>query len=218
VIQFIDIPTERTTAATDLILSIQTGLYAVMLVLNPALYNFRGILWVGFFAGVFLTAVFGTIAHGFKMSKKTNTILWQILTLCFSVCYILLFSSLSFDLFGLVAGQWSLIISSVLGAILVAFCLKFPAFIPKIIYIGVGLGVAILGAGAWLAFVVRVPGAAFLFAGMVLASVATLVEARQKFHLKLVWEFDHHTAYHFFQFLSNMCIYASVLTYFGIKA
>lgn len=217
-IRFIDIPTEQTTAATDFILAIQTGLYAALLMFNPALYNFRGILWTGFFTGIFLTSAFGTIAHGFMMSKKTNTMLWQILTLCFSLCYILLISILAFDLFGPAAGKVSLMISSLLGALLVAFCLKFPSFFPRIIYIGVGLGIVILGIEAWLAFFAKVPGALYLFAGMVLASIATILEARQKFRMKLFWEFDHHTAYHFFQFFSNICIYAAVITYFGNNA
>lgn len=215
-IRFIDIPTEQTTAATDLVLAIQTAVMALLLISNPLLHTFKGFLWIGIFSSIFLTALFGTIAHGFKMSKQTNTILWQILTLCFSICYVLLFSSLVYDILGLSAGKYSLLISSLLGLVLVLFCLKFPSFVPKIIYIGVGLGVVILAAGAWLTFRIRMPGSGFLLAGMLLASVATVVEARQKMYFKLIWEFDHHTGYHFFQFLANFCLYWSVTSFFGL--
>lgn len=214
-IGLIDIPTERTTAATDLVLAIQTGAMTIALALNPSLHVFRGWLWIGVFGGMFLTAGLGTVAHGFMMTRRTNTILWQILTFCFSVCYVLIISSIVHDLLGPEAGRVALAACSLLGLALVAFCIGFPAFVPRIIYIGVGLGACILGASAWLAFVARTPGSLPMLAGMLLASVATLVEARKRFRLRLVWEFDHHSGYHFLQFLANFCLYLATTTYFG---
>ena len=215
-IRFIDLPTERTTSATDLILAIQTGLMTAFLAGSAALHTFRGWLWIGVFGGMGLTALLGTIAHGFMMSKKTNTVLWQFLTLCFSVCYVLIIGSLAFDLFGPAAGRVAVLVCTGLGLALVLACLRWPAFVPKIIYIGVALGGLMLAAGLWLALVSQQAGAWWLLAGMVLALVATAVEARQKFRLKLIWDFDHHSAYHFWQFLSNFCLFLATTAYFGL--
>jgi len=212
-IRFHDSPTERTTSATDLILSVQTAIMALVLMGKPEMQNFRGWLWLGVFASMFVTAILGTIAHGFAMSKRTNTILWQILTVSFSLCYILIISSLIFDLFGKSTSILSLYATGFLSLVLVIVCLKFASFIPKIIYIGVVLGIFMFFAVLYLWLAKKQDGSFLLLMALLTASIATIVEARKKFYIRLIWEFDHHSAYHFLQFIANYLIYYSVLRY-----
>lgn len=214
-IQLIDVPTERTTAATDLILALQTGLYTFFMYSDARFHTFRGYLWMGVFAGICTTSVLGTVAHGFMMKKRTNTILWQILTATFSICYVLIISVFVHDLTGPQGGMLALWVTGSLGFALTVYCLKYPAFVPKIIYLGVGLGVLILGVVLWLVLVDKVPGYRAILGAMAASIAATAVEARQKFRLTLRWKFDHHSAYHALQFIANALFFAGARGYFS---
>ena len=214
-IKFIDIETERTTSATDLIIMVQTLVLGLLLVLDERTHCYKGYLWDSIFFCICATSLFGVIAHGFMMSKKTNEFFWKILTLLFSSVYILIFTAISYDLFGYSASLIALAACLALGITLVVFCLKFPAFVPKIIFIGVGLGVFILAGYLYLFFKVKMAGAGFMLTAVILSFLAVIVEARQKFRIKIVWEFDHHSAYHFFQFLSNFALFFGTRIFFA---
>ena len=127
-IQLIDVPTERTTAATDLILALQTGLYTFFMYSDARFHTFRGYLWMGVFAGICATSVLGTVAHGFMMKKRTNTILWQILTATFSICYVLIISVFVHDLTGPKGGMLAMWVTGSLVFALTLYCRKYPAF------------------------------------------------------------------------------------------
>ena len=213
-IKIIDIPTEQTTAATDFIIFIQTVVLSILCYTDSLMHNYKGYLWSSVFTLICMISLFGVIAHGFQMTKKTNNILWQILTLLFASVYVIIFTALGYDLFGYSASLIFLAVSVGLGLILVFFCLRFPSFVPKIIYLGVGLGVLMLAGFLYLYFVVKMAGMLYMLIGIVLSFAAVIVEARQKFHVKLIWEFDHHSAYHFYQFLSNIAIFWGVKTFF----
>jgi len=80
-IQFVESATERTTAATDLILAVEFLLFAIFFI-KSASDNKRAAAWsIPFLllAGAFLI---GAIAHGFQMPEKTNMQLWLLLAGC----------------------------------------------------------------------------------------------------------------------------------------
>ncbi|MGA1866116.1 MAG: DUF6962 family protein, partial [Thermoplasmatota archaeon] len=77
---FIDIPTEQTTAFTDLILSglaVLTAAYIARKRGNTT--TFRKIIWFWAFQFLAIAAVVGAIAHGFEMSDGLRDGLWNII-------------------------------------------------------------------------------------------------------------------------------------------
>ena len=73
-IRIIESATERTTAATDLILAVEFLLFAILFI-KSASNSKRAAAWSSSFlmlAGAFLI---GTIAHGFQMPEKINKLL-----------------------------------------------------------------------------------------------------------------------------------------------
>ena len=98
-INFIDIPTEQTTAATDLILTFISIVRAFGIhKLGKDLQPLKTKIWVTVFILLATAAFFGTIAHGFMMSEKTNYIFWQPLNLALGLGVSLFAAGALFDL------------------------------------------------------------------------------------------------------------------------
>jgi hypothetical protein len=81
-LQITDIPTEQTTAATDMVLAILAFIVTIMVH-----HSGKGIdlkktrIWVWVFGLLAFASADGAIAHGFQMSKLANFLLWQPLNL-----------------------------------------------------------------------------------------------------------------------------------------
>ena len=83
--KFIDIPTEQTTAITDVFLAlVALGCLRYLRQIgtgNPWKTN----LWSWVFGLLALAAILGAIAHGFQMSRKLNNLIWQPLNLSLGI-------------------------------------------------------------------------------------------------------------------------------------
>lgn len=76
--QFVDIPTEQTTAITDVFLAIIAFFVAVSVYRTGKKTDLQKTrIWVGAFGLLSLAAILGSIAHGIKMSESTNFLIWQ---------------------------------------------------------------------------------------------------------------------------------------------
>lgn len=75
-LHFISIPTEQTTAITDLILAMQTMICLYALRRTSANQDFAMSLWSWVFGLLCVASSLGTVAHGFELAPETMRILW----------------------------------------------------------------------------------------------------------------------------------------------
>ncbi len=200
--KFIDIPTERTTAVTDLILALLA--LSCTLYLQQIGYSnpWKAGLWTWTFGLLALAGWLGAIAHGFQMSKTVKRWFWQPLNLALGLVVALFVVGVSYDLGGLPQAQATLPIMVAISILFFGITLLKPGnFTVFIIYEAVALLFA-LGAYVWLAASGRLPGAGWMAAGVVATILAAVVQAGwqgQDHPLTLIWPFDQNGLYHLIQ-------------------
>ena len=75
--EFIEIPTEQTTAVTDAILAVLAVAAAAIYLQRISQKNrWKATLWIFVFGLLALASALGAIAHGFKMPTAFQTYLW----------------------------------------------------------------------------------------------------------------------------------------------
>jgi hypothetical protein len=74
---FITSPTERTTAATDLLLAAMGTGYSIRLLRLRKHDRWQARLWAGAFAALGLGAGLGAVAHGLELTPRKKELVWQ---------------------------------------------------------------------------------------------------------------------------------------------
>jgi hypothetical protein len=113
--QFIDSPTERSTAVTDVILALLAIGCAAYLWSIGDQDPWKATLWTSAFCLLALAALLGSMAHGFKMSSRTNTLFWQPLNLALGLTVAVFVVGVINDLWGRTAAETSLPVMIVIG-------------------------------------------------------------------------------------------------------
>jgi len=212
-LELIDSPTERTTAATDALLA--------LLCLGCVLYlrRFRAQdawkvrIWSAAFALLGAAALLGALAHGLVLAAAVQPWLWGPLYLCLGLAVALFGTGAVHDAAGQPASRRAL---QVLAAIALAFValtrVAGGGFLLFVLYEAVVMLLA-LGAYAWLAATGRLPGAAWMAGGILLTLIAAALQATRVVpRLDLIWTFDHNGLFHLVQ------MPALVLLAFGLGA
>src|SRR4051812_38694499 len=102
--EFIDIPTERTTAATDVLLAVVgLGCAAGVIPLRSA-NPFKVHVWAAAFTLLAVAAAVGAVIHGIKLDKATRDLLWQPLDLSLGLAVALFVVVATADRWGQTAG------------------------------------------------------------------------------------------------------------------
>jgi hypothetical protein len=194
-----DRPTERTTAATDVLLSLAAAAGIVRLqALAPAV-DWKLHLWSWLFALIALAAALGAVYHGLVLAERTRTWLWRILTVCLSMAISLLGVGVVLDAFGAAAAGRVLPILLLSGLLIYAVSRAFAGlFVVFIVYqalvlvlaLGVYGGSAVQGGPA---------GAGWMAAGAAASLAAAAAQAARNLRVKLIWEFDHNGIFHLIQ-------------------
>jgi hypothetical protein len=215
IIQFIDLPTEQTTAVTDAILALLALGGLVYLLQIGQSEPWKAGLWAWAFGLLALAALLGAVAHGFKMSAATNWGLWYPLNLSLGLVVALFVVGVIYDLWGLAPAQRALPIIIAVGVIFFGVTLLKPdSFLVFIIYEAVALLFA-LGVYIWLAFSGQHPGAGWMAAGVLLTIIAAVVQASWdgKAHpLTFIWQFDQNGLYHIIQMIGVVLLLAGLRT------
>jgi len=200
-IQLIESATERTTAATDLILAVEFLLFAIFFI-QSASDNKRAASWsIPFLllAGAFLI---GAIAHGFQMPEKTNRVLWLFLAGCsaFGLAHLVSAS----------AGEWnpawykkSVIGMSVAAIIFIGITVKFSSFTVYVVFIVITMTLM-----SWInAHCFKRSGNkkhVLIIFGAVLTVIASLLQLIKSIHFTIIWEFNYNGAFHLVQMLAGV--------------
>jgi hypothetical protein len=194
--RLVDSPTERTTAATDLLLALVALGVAAGLQARPHAAAILAWAWgVGLIA---LSAALGAAYHGLLLSNARRGELWKALTFCLALALAFVACGVTRDLTGAAAAERAF--PFLLAAGLAAFGVSrlFPGlFVVFILYeatvllfaLGVYSALALAGA----------PGPAWVAAGASLSLAGAAVQVRGRRRVRIVWGFDHNGIFHLFQ-------------------
>lgn len=202
-IRLIDSPTERTTAATDLLLALQATLWAIYL---GQLTSWKALIWATAFSLLAVATTLGAIRHGLVWADRPRR-QWQHGTsFALGLCLALFFIGLVYDLGG---PQWAALMLPVAVLLAVAFfstTLFFPAqFIVFVIYEALLLVAALCGYG-WLMLMTPLAGSGFMVLGILLTLIAAIIQTRKKIRLTFIWVFDNNGLFHLIQLVANIFI------------
>lgn len=197
--QIVDSPTERTTAATDVLIALAALGGIGYLRSQPHPVPADTSAWTWAFALLAVSAALGAAYHGLALDGPRRNALWQALTLCLALAIALVASGTSRDLLGAEAADRALPALLATGGAVYALSRAFPGlFIVFLLYQAVVL-LAALAAYGTLAVSGPDEGPAWVSAGVVLALAGAVVQARRRSRIRLVWEFDHNGIFHLFQ-------------------
>jgi hypothetical protein len=198
-LKFIDSPTEQTTAVTDAVLAIVALAALLFLRQIGQQIPWKTNLWTWAFGLLAIASFLGAIAHGFKLSKTTQTMLWHLLYLSLGLLVAFFMVAAIYDVWGMTAARR--VLPLMIGAGVVFFCLTLiwpRSFLVFIIYETVAMLFA-LGGYVWLAAGGGLAGAWLLVAGILVTMIAAGIQAGQAVSFTLIWPFDHNGTYHLMQ-------------------
>jgi hypothetical protein len=209
-VEFIDSPTEQTTAATDVILAGMALVAAGYLILIGQAQPGKASLWAWAFTFLATGALLGAVAHGLKMSEATRRKIWHPLFLALGLTVALFVVGPIYDLWGPAAAWVALPVSIVVAVGFFVATLVWPHnFIVFVIYEAVAMLFALAGY-LWLAFDGRLPGAWLMVTGILVTIVAAAVQASGSVSFTLIWKFDHNGAYHLIQLVGIVLLVAGL--------
>jgi hypothetical protein len=194
-------PTERTTAATDGLLSLAAAGAIVLLQASETPPSWRIQLWSWAFALIALAAALGAVYHGLALPERPRALLWRILTVCLSMAISLFVVGVVHDAYGAEAAGRSLPVLLTAGLLVFAVSRVVDGlFIVFIAYQALALVLA-LGAYAWLAAQGTQPGAGWMASGAAASLIAAATQAARNLRVTWIWELDHNGVFHLVQTL-----------------
>ncbi len=198
-IELIDIPTERTTAATDLAMAFLAAGCALQVRRLRDAAPWKVNLWICVFGLVATASLFGAAAHGFKMSDTLNRLLWQPLYLTLGLAVGLFVVGAVHDGRGPRSARRTLPFMLVAGVVFFTITRVLPgSFLIFLIYEAVALLYALAVYGS-MAMGRRLPGAEWMAAGILFMIVAAVVQATRCLSFQFIWPFDHNGVFHLIQ-------------------
>lgn len=206
----VDSATERTTAATDLLLALIGGCGAALLQWGAPEGSWRADLWSGVFGLVAFSALLGALAHGFDLAPRVHGVLWQGINLGLGLAVSLFAVGVAGDLAGPGAAQrmlWPMLAAGI-GFYLMSrrFTGRFGVFV---LY-QAAASVCALAAYGWLALAAGRPGAGLMALGVLAGLVAGWLQTRKGVTLDIGWTFDHNGLFHLVQAGSLLLLLAGL--------
>lgn len=215
--EFIDIPTEQTTAATDALLALVAFCGAVILARTATTDRWKAGIWTGVLVLLAIAAMLGTIVHGFQISNQLQKALWHPLFLCLGLLVGLFLVATITDLWGKSPARKVLPFAVLMG---IGFYLYISfgsgRFLMFIIYQMVIMLFA-LGGYMQLAASRKMKGAWLISAGIFITLFAAWVQGSKAMSFTLIWAFDHNGVYHLLEILAVLILLAGVRKSLGLK-
>ena len=202
-IQFIDIPTEQTTAATDVIMAVLAFIVTLKVYKSGKDVDIsKTKIWVWAFGLLTFASATGAIAHGFQMSKLTNFVLWQPLNLALGVAIGLFVAGVVYDFKNFTLPKMLVPILLVFATIFYTITIILPnAFIVFIIYEAIAMLFAFV-VYTILASRKKLKGAGYMAVGILVTIIAAVIQAIETIKVTFIWEFDHNGIFHIVQMVA----------------
>jgi hypothetical protein len=213
--QYIDIPTEQTTAVTDFLLAL-LAIWAALKIQQAGGKTSpkKARIWLWVFVLLAIGALFGAIAHGFKMDEKTNSLLWQPLFLSLGLAVSMFAAGAIFDL---KKGSVPKIAIPLLLAMGFGFYLV-TVFVPGsfLVFILYEAIVMIFALVAYLVLALKkkLSGAWWMVGGIFVTIIAAAIQATETLHITLIWEFDYNGIFHLVQMVGIFILVNGLLINF----
>ncbi len=189
--------TERTTAATDLVLAVAACAAAIALGHAGPPSVARRVWRAALFCAAGGAAL-GAIAHGLVLPETTLKLVWQPL-------YLLLGVTVALFVVGAVA-SWRgghaarRILIPMLGAAVLFYLATRMSHGEFLVFVVFQAAALIFALVIYLRLHARgLRGAGLVAAGLAVTLAAGAVQAAESLSLKLIWEFDHNGVYHLIQ-------------------
>ena len=215
-LEIIDSPTERTTAATDLLLAAQGFIWAWYIPTIGDNVPWQATIWAWAWALIGLGSFLGAIAHGLKMERKPYIRTWRGIALILGLAMGLFSVAGVYDLLGEAVARQFLPIGILIS--LGFFCFTFfgpETFLVFIVYEAVILILAVL-TYSWLGLTGQLPGAWLMVVGVILALIAAVIQAKESLTMTFIWQFDWNGIFHLMQLLSNAVVLLAIrMNYLG---
>ncbi|MGE5258283.1 MAG: DUF6962 family protein [Hyphomicrobiales bacterium] len=198
-LKLVDSPTERTTAATDVILCAAAAGAATYLQMLPQAWSGRAGPWSWSFGLIALSAGCGAAYHGLFLADAVRRGLWHVLTACLGMAISLFVVAVLQDVGGTEAAHRALPIMLAASLLIFGISRLFPGlFIVFILYQTLALLTA-FAAYTWMAALGTLSGAGWIAAGVLISMIAAGIQTRRHLQVNLVWEFDHNGMFHLVQ-------------------
>ena len=194
----VQIPTEQTTAATDLLISV-LAVASINYLHKHGPDGLRGQLWRYVFLFLAIAGLLGAAAHGLVLGATAFIVLWWGVYLALALLIAAFFLASVRDLYGDDRARQLLPGTLLVATAFFAYFVMDPDnFLPFILYEAIVMVFA-LGVFAWLAWRQTLAGAAWIAAAIALNIVAAIVQATGSVQFTLIWSFDHNGAFHLVQ-------------------
>lgn len=214
-IQIIDIPTEQTTAATDVLLAVISFFVARKVFqtghrIDPQ----KTKIWVWAFGLLAFAAAIGAVAHGLQMSKLTNLILWQPLNLSLGIAIGLFVAGVVYDFREFTLPRLLIPVMLVFAILFFTVTVLIPnAFIVFIIYEAIAMLFSFI-VYTVMAARKQLKGAIWMSAGIFITIVAAAIQAIESIKIEFIWIFDHNGIFHIVQILGLFTLLKGLLIEF----
>ena len=205
-------PTEKSTAATDIILTF-VALGGVCFI-RWSILSGSGLwklnIWSAALGLIGLAAALGCIAHGLVLSQSLHRRVWQVLNLSLALAVSLFVIAVAYDLWGFGVSLRVLPVMLAAGfGFYLATLLHPGVFLFFIVFETLSLVFA-FAAYVYLAVRGELSGAGLMAVGVLLSIIAAGIQAKKSFVINIIWQFDHNGVYHLIQAAGLLFLIAGI--------
>ena len=191
-------PVERTSAATDLLLTLAAlaGVVRLLLQSPPGQVETD---WAWAFGLLALAAALGAGYHGLVLADPRRAVLWQTLTFGLALAIAMVAAGTTRDAMGAAAAEHARPFLLAAGIAVYAVSRRFPGLFLVFIVFQASVLLYALAVYAHATLIASAAGPGFVAAGITLSLTGAVVQARRRFRVKLAWAFDHNGVFHLLQ-------------------
>jgi hypothetical protein len=218
-LQITNIPNEQTTAATDVFLAILAFIITVKIYLSGKGVDLKKArIWIWVFGLLTFASVIGAYAHGFKMSKLTNYVLWQPLNLSLGLAVGLFAAGVVYDFKNFTLPKAMIPVVLICAIIFYTITVIFPNALAVFIICEAILMLFALVAYTILASRKTIKGAGLMAAGILVTIIAAVIQAIKATKIIFIREFDHNGIFHIVQMIGLIILLKGLQTEFKSRA
>ena len=212
--EFIDIPTEQTTAITDIFLALAAMFVSVSIFrIGKRVDRTKTHIWSWAFSLLAAAAMIGAIAHGIKMSTQLNYIIWQPLNLFLGLAIALFAAGVIYDSKGYSIPKSIFILLIISALLFYSITLFIPgSFFIFILYEALAMLFSLV-MYSYLWIKKRFLGAKYMAIGILITIIAAVIQS-SNISLTLIWVFDHNGLFHIVQIIALYFLFIGLKTEF----